>query len=364
MRFALLAITLLLAGCQNTSGGNVANTDAKHAHDFDGDGVAERVEYDLFRLRVLSAGRALADVAASNERHRLLMKDYAIAYLDGVHPSLVVAAHWVPLDAVFPRTPAAPVLLLNTEGRITVERLRYMVAAYSVACAYPQQTASPLTVGAFCLFGAYGSDAKARTALVYIGPDGQMQDVTAAAGLPWVGGIAGTDLAYLPKPDPSACGNPDSREKWHVMGVGWLDFDGDGLADLIVSGQHMRTFAYRQYATDTALGFAFTEIAVEDTPRENLVIGADDLNAPTGTHCAYIAAEAQCGDFDHLACYEAGQWQRRELPVPTRQDVDRIRVTRDGDWLLFHAASRVFRYPARGSEAPRVVTCEGCNGPD
>lgn len=373
MRLALLAITLLLAGCQNTSGGNPTQPQppaptatpapGTERHDFDGDGMPDRLEYSVFRQRVLAGDVVLADLSATDRNGlRLLFKDFAVVYLDGRRPSVVYAAHWVPADAVFPRYPALPVLLLNGEGLQMTRLEGYPAAAYAVACAYPQQTASPLTLGAFCLFGAYGSDAKARTALVYIGADGQMQDVTAAAGLPWVGGIAGTDLAYLPPPNPNACGNPQSREKWHVMGVGWLDFDGDGLMDLIVSGQHMRTFAYRQYATRSALGFAFAEMAVENTPRENLVLGADDLNAPTGTHCAYIAAEAQCGDWDHLACYEAGAWVRRELPERIRQDVGRVEVGRDGDHITFRTASppRVFRYPARGSSEPKAVTCEGC----
>uniref|UniRef100_A0A0G4I2T8 FG-GAP repeat protein n=1 Tax=Chromera velia CCMP2878 TaxID=1169474 RepID=A0A0G4I2T8_9ALVE len=381
MRRLLAVAVLLLSACdgngdrtrgihvpplvspENFSFSDVGWNDADD-FDFDGDGIADRfVRRGDFEFKVVSGADETLIYQqlpiATDPGRRLLFRDFSIIQLNG-RPSVVMAAHYVPSDAVFPRY-SAPLHILYNDGESLTLRTysEYRGGFFSVACTTSTHSSRP---GAFCFLGSYGTEQLAKSALVHVAPDGSIDDVTAAAGLPWVGGFDGTDLTHFERPNANFCTNPGSREKWHVMGVGWIDFDQDGRTDLIVAGQHMRVFAYRQIAADNEIGFRVIEYPASPGPGEDLVVSSEPAHIDGGSHCAYVSTETECGDRDRLICYEGEQWVRRELPIAINQNISPVEIRVQGGKLHFRANDRgnvyVFSYPrADRPDLPRIVEC-------
>lgn len=363
------------------------------SYDFNRDGKNDTVKYksSQYDFEIINGadGSQLFYFAGETESgtgRKLLISDFEIVKLDGVNPSVIIAAHYVDSGG-YPRYIGPQKLLLNSGGVLKLQNISsYLAGGYSVSCTDASKTfaKSPYNTGAICFTGAYWGNTdyywdgglgtwvyRARNALYHINASGVVTDLTKLAGLPWDGGFAGTGVgasdnrvinSKFPHSvmDPKRyCGNPSSYEKWHIMGVGWVDSNSDGKMDLVVTGQHMRSYAYLQRSSTNALGIAFSEVNATPYAGENLVIGAADAQNQRNINssCYYHAVEPDCGDSDYLVCNEGGTFVRKDLPFKHKNNVNAVSVRSDANNVYFKSSYFLFSYPLNSSTASKVAKC-------
>ncbi len=222
-----------------------------------------------------------------------------------------------------------PRIVRNADGTA------YRAPVRSVKCTqYPAQlVTSGKTPGALCFYagydqglanGGYGD----RVSLIKLeDSNGNLvvKDLTASAGLPWKGGMVGTAMSSF-RTYRNSSGTTKS-DGLSMMGGAWLDYDKDGLADLITVGQHSSVWAFKM-AINTAKpeGIAFTKTDIMTASNvsmtEFLTVSAfNEQDSRIQLPCVYISGEVENPNAlksydvpDHARCYENGAWVTHMLP--------------------------------------------------
>jgi hypothetical protein len=260
-------------------------------------------------------------------------------------PSIIVSDSFVHPVLGY-RIPAEQFVLLN-EGttasgtiKMIVRTVRkadgtiYRAPVRSVKCTpYPDQLVKTgKTPGILCFYagydqgwsGGYGD----RVALLKLEDSAGTlvtKDLTGSAGLPWKGGMEGTSMSTF-RTYRNSSGTTKS-DGLSMMGGAWLDYDKDGLADLITVGQHSSVWAFKM-AINTAKpeGVAFTKTDIMTASNvsmtEFLTVSAfNEQDARIQLPCVYISGEVENPNAlksydvpDHARCYENGTWVTHMLP--------------------------------------------------
>jgi hypothetical protein len=258
-------------------------------------------------------------------------------------PSIIISDSFVHPVYGF-RIPAEQFVLINlgltSSGTVkmmprivrTPDNLVYRAPVRSVKCtAYPAQlVAAGHTPGQLCFYagydqglpnGQYGD----RVALLKLEVSGNTvvaKDLTGSSGLPWTGGVSGTLMGSF---RVTSQGKMDGLS---MMGGAWLDYDKDGLPDLITVGQHTSIWAFKMgINSGKPEGVSFTKNTImlvgNDTMTEFLTVSAlNEQDAKIQLPCVYITGEvnninnvsASHDVPDHMRCYENGTWVTHMLP--------------------------------------------------
>lgn len=199
----------------------------------------------------------------------------------------------------------APQLMLVNDGtgHFVVETLALELMGRDVTCT---KVPTNLSRG-LCMFASYGNHDKTYSTLVEITEAGGIVDVTQSKGLPWRG-ASGT---------PVAPGNQVDGK--FMMGFAFVDLNGDGLPDLVGTGQHSRIM-YAFMLRDGA-SYRFGPAAWFENRDEYVGVaslGKTSYNFP----CVYVQVEDGDGHValnDFLTCFDPATrtWTHRALPLVT-----------------------------------------------
>lgn len=280
--------------------------------DFDGDAVADRVEpygfyFSSLTVNLSATGKRVTIGAGADSFNGV---DLVHFRSDGKFPGLVFASYGYNCA----RQPtcfdyAQQLLVTNDRGTFTVHTLPIRTIGRDVACTrgYPGR-ANPV-----CFWGSYHDNAETGASpskLVELLPDGGVVDITAAARLPFPARIYNRGI--------------------FAVGVGWGEFDGDALPDLVVGAQHSPLLVAHSRA-DGSMAWAWW-----GPEMEHMRAWPAGAAAP----CAYVAIENDWrGGSDYVACYdrEARSWYPVALPVSTWSYKRVVRFERRDGRVLFAA---------------------------
>ena len=261
-------------------------------------------------------------------------------------PSIIISDSFVHPVLGF-RIPAEQYVILN-EGasasgtlKMVVRQIRkadgttYRAPVRSVKCTtYPGQLVKTgSTPGILCFYAGYDQGLPDgnygdRVALLKLeDANGTLvtKDLTSSAGLPWKGGMDGT-LTSTFRTYRNSSGTTKS-DGLSMMGGAWLDYDKDGLLDLITVGQHSSIWAFKMVlnsAKPEGILFVKSDImtASSVSMTEFLAVSAfNEQDSRVQLPCVYISGEVENTNAlksydvpDHARCYENGAWVTRLLP--------------------------------------------------
>lgn len=204
----------------------------------------------------------------------------------------------------------------------------YRAPVRSVKCTpYPEQLVKMgNTPGILCFYAGYdqgwtGGYGNRVALLKFENNNGILvtKDLTASAGLPWKGGMVGTPMSTFRTYKNS--GGATKSDGLSMMGGAWLDYDKDGLFDLVTVGQHASVWAFKM-AINTSkpegISFAKSDImtASNVSMTEFLTVSALTEQDPRiQLPCVYITGEVShlgsptsYDTPDHVRCYQNGAW--------------------------------------------------------
>ncbi|MEO8551376.1 MAG: hypothetical protein ABI678_15465 [Kofleriaceae bacterium] len=194
-------------------------------------------------------------------------------------------------------------LLSDGAGGFTSRTLDLEITGRDVTC-----TKLPIRwTSSLCMFASYGNHERTYSTLVEVGPGGNVTDVTEDKGLPWRG-ASGTPV-----------GGGNNVNGKFMMGFNFVDLDGDGLPDLVGSGQHSQMMYALMIRDGQSYRFGPTTWFDErDDYLGVSTLGKNFYKFP----CVYAQLEdgenhEPTGDF--ITCYQAGShsWIRQPLPMVT-----------------------------------------------
>jgi hypothetical protein len=210
----------------------------------------------------------------------------------------------------------------------------YRAAVRSVKCTpYPTQlVAAGNASGVLCFFAGYDQGIPGgygdKVALLKLeDQNGKLvaKDLTGSSGLPWKGGVNGTPLStFRTYKNYFGSGKYDGLS---MMGGAWLDYNKDGLLDLITVGQHASIWAFKLVITSTkpeGISFTKTDVltASNVSMTEFLTVSAfNEQDKSVMLPCVYITGEVdnlsavKSYDVpDHARCFENGVWMVHKIP--------------------------------------------------
>lgn len=265
-----------------------------------------------------------------------------IARIRGGHPSIVISSGYSN-PSVGMRIPAQQYVLYNTGAtrpgeivRLSPQRLRiqlegrtffFQSAARGVTCTrFPSKiVAQGYNPGVMCFYAGYdgpitrgGSGTNTALIKLEVGTDGGLiaVDMTSDSGLPWHGGALGTPMHQIPTVN---LGWGVRYDGLHMMDGAFMDYNSDGLPDLVTVAQHasIRLGTMRfDASTEEGVSFSNSKIlqAGPGTMTEFLrVTAVNELNSNIKEKCLYISGESP-NVWDHLRCFTGGQWKVFGLP--------------------------------------------------
>lgn len=341
---------------------NGINFNKSFKADFNGDGVVDRVacsnsDYSIkiFDGKKLSnvlyswSGPATNTLVTNPAKPTIISKRIytsceAVEIVAG-RPSVIVSAAFAhPTDGVRIQSPqfviqnlgkdSAGALKMAPRMVKTADGTTYQAAARSVKCTqYPavlvQAGNQP---GALCFYAGYDQslpngqygDKVALLKLEEVNGVILAKDLTSSSGLPWKG-VGGTLMSsFRTYKNSSGTGKYDGLS---MMGAAWLDYDKNGLPDLITVGQHSSIRSSQMvHNSSKPEGIAFTTTNILTASKSSMteflnVSAVNEQDARIMLPCLYFSGEvanvAALKSYDvpdHLRCYEAGTWVVRMLP--------------------------------------------------
>lgn len=206
---------------------------------------------------------------------------------------------------------------------------KLMSAARSVKCTQMPSSvlSSKVKDGAICFFAGYDSTLQDNknygtvTVLLKIEEDSNgkviFKDITQATKLPWVG-VKGTNMNSIRQ--VRMCNGSGKYDGLHMMEGAFLDFNADGLPDLVSVGQHASIRSHQMVKHSSyAEGFYFKTTILHDVQSgmsEFLRAQAlDENDREIGSKCLYITGEVDDGNYgscnavpDHFRCFNGSSW--------------------------------------------------------
>lgn len=267
---------------------------------------------------------------------KLLLTGCDIVYLRPGKPSVILStAYASPSAGVRVRAPQFIMFNRPSDNRLVAKHIRipgtnnfFTSASRSVRC-----TQVPLRLrregvknGAFCFYAGYDSNLPFDrgygnvTAFVKYeqgsGDSFVVKDLTASSGLLWNGGMYGTNLGRF-NTIRMCSGGSKRYDGLHMMGGAFLDYNRDGLTDLITVGQHASVRSHKMVLRSDRPEKVYFETSrisdVQNGMTEFLkVMSLDENEKNADSTCVYISGETSnsCNSTpDHLRCFRGGQWQ-------------------------------------------------------
>ena len=330
------------------------NFDRRFMADFNGDGVKDRIHCDSANLIVfVRNGKNLKQnifywkgphVRRLGNGSKRIFTGCEVLRFSNRHPSILVSTAYAhPVNGV--RVPSEQFLLHNQGNRFVVKHLyahlngrnyRYKTASRSVKChRYPKALVNRgYKPGFLCFFAGYDSPTPngygTSAALIKIEErrDGTIvgKDLTGSSGLLWSGGILGTYYKkFSTYRSETGSGKYDGL---HMMDSAFLDYNSDGLVDLITVGQHSSVRASRMIidrSKKEGIRFSTSNIltAKSGNMTEFLTIQAfNEYDKSIGRKCLLLTGEqfdykrgSKANVHDHIRCFAGGRWRRHDFPV-------------------------------------------------
>lgn len=177
--------------------------------------------------------------------------------------------------------------------------------------------------GAYCFYAGYdgaltGGGSGTATAFVKFqhGSNNSLivKDLTNSSGLMWTGGMRGTNLNRIPS--GNLCSGAAKYDGLHMMGSAFIDYDQNGIQDLISIGQHASLRLHKMiFDSSRSEGVRF-ETSILDPQSSGMTeylriqsfVEDEDF---AKSNCVYISGErGGCMDTpDHFRCFKDGSWQ-------------------------------------------------------
>ncbi len=331
--------------------------------DFNGDGVVDKLVCNgtnysvtifdgkkitdvLYRWDGPATNTLITDPSKPTVISKLLYTGCEAVEIIPGRPSVVISqAYAHPTDGV--RIQEGQYVLQNrgmtTDGKLrmvprvvrTPDTKVYRVAARSVKCVpYPAQLVrAGNKEGALCFYAGYdqalpnGQYGNKVALLKFEEVDGALiaKDVTGSSGLIWKGGVSGTVMSTFPTYKNSS--GSRKYDGLNMMGGAWLDYDTDGLPDLITVGQHASIRSSKmKLDRSKPEGISFTTsnilTASKSSMTEFLSVAAfNEQDSRITLPCVYVTGEVANTNSlksydvpDHFRCFENGTWVTHMLP--------------------------------------------------
>ena len=341
--------------------------DGRFSHDFNKDGVKDLL--DCAHQRVIikdgkNLNRKLFAWALPNPeikhgsyggKTKLGVTSCSVVRIKGNHPSVVIGSSYHN-PAVGMRIPAIQYLLYNKGdtkpgGLFNVRKqtavitqegrtFNFRSAARSVKCTeFPATLVKRgFTPGAMCFYSGYDGPitrggSGTNTALIKFeeGTGGKAAaiDLTVDSGLPWRGGALGTPLNAF---STFSLNGYRKYDGLHMMDSAFLDYNSDGLPDIITVGQHasIRLSTMRfDSSTEEGISFETSKILQAKTGvmTEFLRVQAFNENDPSVRHKCLLVSGEHPNVYDHVWCYH-GRWVNYPLPVNMSRGVRQASIAR------------------------------------
>ena len=315
------------------------NTDLLQKFDFNGDKVPDRVTYNGISLIV-----SIKDGVTGAEIFRWERDDPAgesrfssvdIVDIQKGFPSIIISGFRT-VNGQGARGFDRQYIIFNNKGSLRTYMVtkpdgkNYATAGRSVQCtSYPQVLINKgYNPGALCFWAGYDGalgqgGSGTSTALVKIeSVNGApvFKDITPTSDLPWIMGMSGTPLNNFPT--VHLCSGGGARyDGLHMMSGTFLDYDQNGLVDLVTVGQHASIRAH-QMVLDTTRPEGIRFITKKITnPSQGMseflkVVALNKVETGYKSNCVYVSGEiGGCNStYDHLRCFENGSWHLKKLP--------------------------------------------------
>lgn len=201
--------------------------------------------------------------------------------------------------------------------------------------------------GALCFFSGYSnsSDGKSYTALLKLEEENgflKAYDLTKSSGLPW-GGIDGKLWSAFPRTDRKL-GSSYRPDGYFTMDSAFLDYNLDGLPDLVVVGQHASIRTARMVlnkAKPQGIQFVTTRITKSGNGYESEFLNAYNLgrNDNSNSTCVYITGESQFIEpgssatvRDQIRCYNnvTKKWETEYMPGDISTNYKNVKIRENG----------------------------------
>jgi hypothetical protein len=268
--------------------------------------------------------------------NKLIITGCDIVYLRPNRPSIILSTAYAhPTSGV--RVIAPQFIMFNrpSDNRLVAQHIYipgtntfFKSAARSVKCTQvpTRLRQAGARDGALCFYAGYDSNLQfglgygTATALVKFeqGSGNQfiVKDLTASSNLPWSGGMKGTRLSQIRQ--VRLCSGARKYDGLHMMGGAFVDFNKDGLIDLVTVGQHASIRSHQMIVSNSKPEkFYFSTSYISDVQKDGMseflkIISLDENEKFANSSCVYVSGEKYngCGSVpDHMRCFKNGRWE-------------------------------------------------------
>lgn len=292
-----------------------------------------------------------------------------VVFLKSKFPSIVVSTGYAhPVNGLRIKGQQYFIHLRSSDRKFSAKAIKInstgeklMSAARSVKCTQMPSSIVNTGVndGALCFFAGYDSSLPNSsrtgtvTALIKIEEGSNdsviFKDLTSSTKLPWKG-VSGTPLGSIR--EIKMCNGGSSRyDGLHMMEGAFLDYNQDGLPDLVTVGQHASIRSHQMVKSSKYVeGFYFKTEIIHDV-RTGMseflqVESLDENDRELGSKCVYITGEVDDGKYsscnavpDHFRCFNGSSWTTY-FP--------------EGERFTSGMHTRVFRPNGRGSYVGKI----------
>lgn len=315
-------------------------------HDFNGDKTKDRVICNPNHYLQIKDGktnklifswygpqRFVKDNATWSRRR--VFSGCEVVQMPGGKPIVLISNYWDTLKNNQPywRARSAQFVAFHNGSKYVIKTLKYdndkvyFGVSRSVKChAYPWKLVSKgYNKGVLCFYADYAADSYNRTALFKLEQSNDKRAIIAKdvtntlVGSPWRNGPNGTSIYSMPLGRGWAS---NQRDGAFMMDSDFLNFQGDGLIDLITIGQHAKVRAHRMiYDPSYSEGFRYSTSELTDaakgvSPTEFIKVRSTKrFSANLNTPCAYFSSEAGRIERDHFRCFHNNRWVKYDLPI-------------------------------------------------
>lgn len=339
---------------QKATSDDIKNVDftEKIEYDFDKDGKMDRlicgnqlindVQHLKVQVKRGSNGSLMLNWSGPAQKKRgdgakFALTSCDVVFLKSKFPSIVVSTGYShPVNGLRIKGQQYFIHLRSSDRKFSAKAIKInstgqnlLSAARSVKCTQMPKAILDTGVkdGALCFFAGYDSTLPDNknygtvTALIKIeeGSNNSVtfKDLTSSSKLPWHG-VNGTDMRYIRQ--IRMCNGSGKYDGLHMMEGAFLDYNKDGLPDLITVGQHASIRSHQMVKhSGYPEGFYFATNIIHDVQSgmsEFLQVESlDENDREMGSKCVYITGEVDDGNYsscnavpDHFRCFNGSSF--------------------------------------------------------